>query len=317
MELNLFRPMPKRSTKWIDGLRPEMRVSQAARRTLRRRLDAVWQWLRKAARRASESTEHVHQLRVATRRAMAALEGYNELLPPKKAATVTKRLKQIRRRAGPARDADVLIGRLKSLPDAARLKPLIEKVEQFRGDVQEPIAAIYRKLRRRKFPRDVEKLIDGIHTPRHSQETTFLQWARVGMSRTAESFFAAGGKDLGDLDLLHQFRIEGKHLRYAVEYFACAFGPELRNDIYPQIEKLQSVLGLVNDHHSALERLAAWRADWDDKTVRGLIDELMEQERRSLTEARQEFARWWTTDRSADLQRRLVALLRRPDEDAA
>src|SRR5207244_4505302 len=85
VQLNLFTPMAKRSSKWIDGLRPEMGVSQAARKTLRRRLEAVWFLLKPAAEKADQSPEHVHQLRVSTRRAMAALEGYAELLPRAKA----------------------------------------------------------------------------------------------------------------------------------------------------------------------------------------------------------------------------------------
>ena len=56
--------------------------------------------------------EHVHRLRVSTRRAVAALKLYRDWLPPAKFRWVKKRLKKIRRAAGDARDLDVLAERL-------------------------------------------------------------------------------------------------------------------------------------------------------------------------------------------------------------
>src|SRR5690606_35781665 len=102
-----------------------------------------------------------------------------------------------------------------------------------------------------------------------------------------------------DTTLLHQFRIEGKHLRYALEYFSAAFGSELRNEIYSEIEKIQSLLGDVNDHASAIEHLERWWGDWDEPELRAQIDELLAIEREALHETQQEFFRWWTAQRSA------------------
>jgi CHAD domain-containing protein len=74
----------KHGGKWMTDLRPEMPVSEAAKATLRRRLEPVWKWSGEAATAKKGSTKAVHQLRVAVRRAMSVMQGYAELLPHKK-----------------------------------------------------------------------------------------------------------------------------------------------------------------------------------------------------------------------------------------
>ncbi|MGC3971222.1 MAG: CHAD domain-containing protein [Pirellulales bacterium] len=283
----------------------------------RRRLRPVVRWLDDAAERAEESPEFVHQLRVSTRRAMAALEGYAELLPQAKAAKMTKQLGRIRKRAGAARDCDVFLERLGKGDDAERRRPLLKHVEQLRTEAQEPVVKLHAKLKRKKFAKKIEKLIDSVRAPKHEQETTLVQWARHGLARNVAKFFEAGAADLGDNDLLHQFRIEGKHLRYALEYFSAAFGPELRNELYAEIERVQALLGIVNDHASAIEHLTLWRAQLDEPEVQSLIDEQTAVEQTALCEAKQEFYRWWTPQRSADLRNRFAVILELPDEEHA
>src|SRR2546421_3740321 len=96
------------SSKWIEGIGPETRIEEAARRSLEPRLAAVGHYLPMAAHLAEHDVEHVHRLRVATRRAVAALKLYRKLLPKKPARWMKKRLRKIRRAAGDARDLDVL-----------------------------------------------------------------------------------------------------------------------------------------------------------------------------------------------------------------
>jgi CHAD domain-containing protein len=317
MQLTLFEPMAKRSSKWIDGLTPDMRVAQAARKTLRRRLRSVWSLLKPAAERAERSTEYVHQLRVSTRRAMAALEGYAALVPRRKAEKMTKRLGRIRKCAGEARDYDVLIERLLARPDAERLSPLVEAIGRRRRGVQAPIREIYRKLKKRDFPRSIRKLVDRVHGPCGDGDDTFGCWARQGTARATAAFFAAAGGNLDDLAELHQFRIAGKHLRYALEYFAGGLGPEVRNSLYPEVERMQSLLGIVNDHATASAHFESWRGEWDEPELQQLIDAEIAAERSALEDARREFFRWWTPQRATELRDRLALVVRQPDEEHA
>jgi hypothetical protein len=63
-----------RGSKWIPGTRPKQGVVKAARRALQVRLGEACRLMPLAARHADEDIEHVHQLRVASRRAVAALD---------------------------------------------------------------------------------------------------------------------------------------------------------------------------------------------------------------------------------------------------
>ena len=303
--------------KWLSDLRPEMPVSEAAKTTLRRRLDPVWKWSTEAARGKKGATKPVHQLRVAVRRAMSVMQGYAEFLPRRKAEKVAKRLQKLRRRAGDARDLDVLLGRLESHPDSLRLKPLTERLVELRFDAQEPIERLHKKLKKRGFAESLETLVDKVAPSKYAQETTFLEWARHALSRTVDTFFAAGAADMNDTTLLHHFRIEGKQLRYAMEYFSAAFGPELRNEIYPEVEKVQALLGTVNDHASALIHFDDWRSRWDDPLITKLLEELTGAEQESLAKATKEFHAWWTPDRSDALRKRFTTLLQLPNEETA
>src|SRR3954454_16467108 len=100
------------SGKWIEGIGPETPVADAASRSLETRLAVVAHTLPLAAHLAGHDIEHVHRLRVATRRAAAALKLYRDWLPEKTQRWFKKRLRQIRRAASEARDLDVLIHRL-------------------------------------------------------------------------------------------------------------------------------------------------------------------------------------------------------------
>ncbi len=311
-------PMSKRSSnKWIEGLRPQMPVARAARKTLRRRLRPVGRWLADAADRAEASPEFVHQLRVSTRRAMAALEGYAELVPVRKYEKMTKLLGRIRKCAGTARDCDVFFERLTEGADAEHWRPLAKRILELRAEAQEPIEKLHRKLRGGVFEKKVRKLVKKLQTPEHEQETTYEEWARHGLARNVSLFFEAGAADLGDITLLHQFRIEGKHLRYALEYFSAAFGPEVRNELHAEVERVQTLLGIVNDHASAIEHMTAWRAEWEEQDLRALLDERLATEQKALRDAKQEFQRWWTPQRAAELRNRFAAILELPDEEHA
>src|SRR5688572_5271562 len=95
--------------KWIDGLKPKMAVAKAARVVLKVRLTAAEKLVRPAVEKAYEDVEHVHHLRVATRRAAAALRAFADALPAKPLKAAKRALKAIRQTAGNARDWDVLL----------------------------------------------------------------------------------------------------------------------------------------------------------------------------------------------------------------
>ena len=71
-----------RKGKWISDVSPDEPLLVVARCVLESRLEQVWHYLPRAADEP-EHVENVHQLRVSTRRAMAALEIFQDLEPPR------------------------------------------------------------------------------------------------------------------------------------------------------------------------------------------------------------------------------------------
>src|ERR1700722_18730730 len=110
--------------KWIEGLAPEMEVPIAAREVLIARFQVVRHFLPLAVDKSYQDPEFVHQLRVSTRRAAAALRVFGDCLPRKHLKAAKDSLKVLRRAAGDARDWDVF---LLALPHAKSLMTVLGK----------------------------------------------------------------------------------------------------------------------------------------------------------------------------------------------
>src|SRR5687768_11181683 len=65
-----------------------------------------------AVDRADRDPEYVHQLRISSRRAKAILETLTDFLPARKTERFLHKLDNVRKSAGPLRDADVFLLRL-------------------------------------------------------------------------------------------------------------------------------------------------------------------------------------------------------------
>src|ERR1700724_2804960 len=96
-------------SKWLPELVVDTRLETATRRTLGRRFQVVHRYLTLAVNDSAQDTEYVHQLRVGTRRAGAALRLFAVCLPEKVHRKARRFLRRIRRAAGAARDWDVFL----------------------------------------------------------------------------------------------------------------------------------------------------------------------------------------------------------------
>jgi len=129
-------PGSRNSRKWLEPKLARMTAEEAADAILGRRIDAVWRGLGLLCVDRSREAEHVHQLRVATRRAVVALEIFRPLLAGKHHAWFARQLKRIRRTAGEARDLDVLSGRMAELAELAERDDPAEHVDHVDQGVQ-------------------------------------------------------------------------------------------------------------------------------------------------------------------------------------
>jgi CHAD domain-containing protein len=289
------------SSKWIEGIGPDSTVEDAARRSLEPRLTAVSHLLPMAAHLAEHDIEHVHRLRVATRRAVAALKLYRDCVPRKQLRWVKKRFRKIRRAAGDARDLDVLADRL-AREYGERVTAVIDLIARERASVQPTIVRIAERCRNEdRLVRKTAALLQSIRSPkaddRCAEPKTFHDWAADRLASVAEEFTAAMSTESSSTTELHQFRIRAKALRYAIELVASAFDRNLRKKLYPLVEELQERLGRVQDHVTAGERCRNWATNTSEEFLQETLRELAEAEDRGLADAVREFHAWWTDDR--------------------
>lgn len=301
-----------RLSKWIDAIPTAGRVSDAARVSLEARLATVAYWLPLAARQIDEDIEKVHQLRVSTRRAIAALRLYRDWLPRDEYAWLSRRLKRVRRAAGAARDLDVLAEWIRD-ELGGQGGALLAIIADERAAAQPAIMAIADKCEaENRFRRKMYGLLAGVwpRGKRHKkQDVSFHNWAETQLAQATEGFFAALPNQSSDLSALHEFRIQGKQLRYTLELLASAFGPELKEEHYPVVEELQEQLGRINDCVAADERLRRWRKKFDGHAERETLDRLIAAKHAELDKALAEYRGWWTTERTDSLRHGLASLV--------
>lgn len=301
------------STKWIHGVAPEDSVQTAASRALAIRLNDVRHALPLAARKAQKDTEYVHQLRVLSRRSMAAVRLYEGYLPRNQRKWLKKRLKKTRSAAGAARDLDVLMEKHRFEDDPVGRK-ILKSVRKRRNAVQEPINHIYKTLdkgkRLQRVTREILKKLSESEDAQKPRSLSFHQWALKRLDQSAQRFFDAEPENKTHLSELHYFRIQAKRLRYSIELLAPAFGPELRNDVYPKIEELQERLGEINDHRFAIGAFDKWKKQFKDEET-AYLEQCISDERTQLEEKLQGFETWWTDERKQTLRTALNRILER------
>jgi CHAD domain-containing protein len=295
-------------SKWVEAS-PDEAVVEVAVRSLQSRMDPVLQFLPLAAKRPEEDVEYVHRVRVWSRRAVAALDLYRDLLPKRRQKWMKQQLNRIRRSANDARDDDVFTLRLEALQGERGTDPLLEKVREHRRQSQHAIVEVYEDLAERDLlSRRVAKLLKKVRLRADGQPVQFRKWARRRLRIEVDVFFLAASGDLHDVRVLHQFRIAGKRLRYAAELLAAAFPESFRTETYPAIEELQSCLGQINDHATAEERLKCWLEQADSADEKGCLRDMLAQEQGSLRKSHTEFFDWWSSGRESKLTKALDKL---------
>jgi CHAD domain-containing protein len=284
--------------KWFWVEPPAARVAAAAERILDIRLAEVQRFLPLAARHDADDIEYVHQLRVSCRRAAAALRAFEELAG-KRGRNLKKWLRRLRQAAGPARDADVYLARLREELDPANrhAQELVDVVRQSRSEAQAMLVSVDAKASQGGFQRTIDRALDRI--ARCDEEIADETFARFALDAVAEATagLAVVDSQTASLAELHQLRIAAKRLRYAIEIFHSAAAPELRGELYSQVEELQERLGAINDHSASQARLQMWLADLPADGLAAFVASLVVSEHTEALRLQREFLAWWTPER--------------------
>ena len=292
--------------KWIDGLNAGIPVAAAARLVLAQRFAVVCTHLPLAVERPYEDSEYVHQLRVGTRRARAALEVFRECLPKKDVKEAKAALRKIRRAAGDARDWDVFIHSLQTARplQIASGKPTLDFLLGYAFGQRSAAQIRLTEAAQRTGPKLIERstaLTERIREPRTDAiPESFGDLAVFDLGERLEQFTLSVQTDPSEAADLHKLRILGKHLRYAIEIFAPCFEPSLKEKLYPAVEALQELLGGLQDAAVGIERLEGLRSmaqqsmptEWT--RLKPGIAKIMQGLRAKLRAGRKRFQTWRT-----------------------
>jgi CHAD domain-containing protein len=311
--------------KWIDELTPDTPAADAARRVLDIRLQVVQANLQRALSQPDDDQEYVHQLRVGTRRAGAASKIFRPWLPRKIHKKTRRWLRELRGAAGAARDWDVFLGTLlQRKPQTARQQGGFDWLLGYalgqRMAAQAELEAVgedavgQAEMRRTKTVEAVRELHG------ESETQTLLDLARPTLRELLDNLHQAVAHDLSDYRQLHQVRIVGKRLRYAMEIFVSCFSSAFRDEVYPAVEEMQEILGRANDSHVASEHLTAARTKlrvlrpdaW--RRYQLGFDGLLRYHQRRVLQERRRFLKWWQEWQQSGTETALGALLRQPAE---
>lgn len=301
---------------WLVVEHASTPASQVARRTLRKRLDAVWTELQAAAGDRPDA-DRVHRLRVATRRTLAAVDAFSDLLPAKRRDWFAKRLRRLRRAAGEARDLDVLTDRLSRevagpqspVAGLAARDRLVAMLARRQAASRGPIRQMRDALLAGDWHGRTERLLDRVGS--RGQDRPFADFARRRFRPLVARFFATADHRLRSAAELHRLRIEGKKLRYAMEIFACVFPVREGVRCADALERLQETLGDFTDHAVAADRLRRWGRSVGIGMQHHTLAALHDVEAARADKARKAFAKWWTPARRRRLRRALERTLRR------
>lgn len=317
--------MPEAS-KWIETLRPETPLRDAAAEVLTHRLEAVETWLKRLGDSKQDQVRAVHQLRVSTRRAGAALDTFADPLSDKQRKKARKVLRSLRKAAGCARDCDVHAALFASLSDetltesshAAR-DAVLAVLEAERDIATERLQELAKQLPVSKVKRRRTRLLESLADADLPGDVTLSDAAGDTLPEIIGAVRDAADAHNGEPAGLHALRIACKRLRYAVEVFAPCMGQRFNDDLYPRLKEVQERLGRINDAHTARLRLERVLVDLtqaqeavadespddaDDAETAPLVEfglrELIDRFACEEEAARVEFLAWWDSVHAGD-----------------
>lgn len=222
-------------------------AKKAARQVLSDQFDTVRKHLLLVFETPTEA-DRIHKLRVAVRRATAALDAFAPCLPKREHKHARRVLRTVRRTAGVARDWDVFFPAVAEWAQGQpeHVRPFADALLGWSASKRHSAQAGLTALSE-AFPAALDQLADdtlaALHRPKDDPSAADIGRERVEALR-AELAADCEREPTTDAEY-HQIRIVGKRLRYAAELFA-EHVPDAEQ-IDADMRALQDVLGRFND----------------------------------------------------------------------
>lgn len=258
------RPLPR--VPKAPGISASDPLPAAGRKVLRMHLARMLSF--EAGTRSGADIEDLHRMRVATRRMRGAWRVFEGTYRPRLQRRYVRELREAAAALGQVRDMDVLLDGLaayeRGLPDEGRtaLAPLRADWVRQREEARQGLMAYLDSRRYRDF---VDDYLDFVETP-GAGERPPLPGEPDLVRDTAGSRILAAFERVrayqaaiawADMTTLHALRIEGKRLRYTLEFFAEVL-PASAGSLIRTVTAMQDHLGLMNDAHVAAGLARTW-----------------------------------------------------------
>jgi CHAD domain-containing protein len=247
------------------GVRPEDTLAEAGRKVLRMHLARML--ASEPGTRAGEDIEELHKMRVATRRMRAAWRVFDGAYRRGLQRRYVRELRGVARALGAVRDLDVQLEGinewLAGQPDAApALEPLRSDWRRQREVARSELIELLDSRDYRDF---VDDYLDFVETNGSGEAATrpgepvLVRDTAAGRLWQAYEHVRAHGAALewADVPALHALRIEGKRLRYTLEFFREVLPPQAEG-LIERVTAMQDHLGLLNDADVAARLARDW-----------------------------------------------------------
>ena len=210
----------------------------------------------------ADDIEHVHRMRVATRRLRTAMELFKGCFQRKTLRCFKKILPRITNTLGAARDTDVQIEYLtgvlrknKNVKQRQGIKFIINKLKTKRKDLQPQIISCFDKLEKDNFFEiagrrlkialiecEIRELKKRGEKQAEKHNALAMIRAAAADSTKNEKFLSLPENEME----LHDMRKKFKHLRYSVEIFKSFYGDNA-DFVIETIKQIQEYLGEIHD----------------------------------------------------------------------
>jgi CHAD domain-containing protein len=247
------------------GLLPDDLMNEAGRKILKFHFERML--FNEAGTRDGRDIEALHDMRVATRRMRTALRLFGQYYTGKTRRQIGQGLRQTGRALGSVRDLDVFM----------------ENMQQYLAELpadRQPDLAVINDQWGRQYERARQKMLAYLDSDVYQEFVAFMSefvnTAHMGNINSEEEgprpacikYIAPrliythyetvrayeAVLDKPSLEILHRLRIDGKQLRYTLEFFREVLGEEA-GDVIQAMVALQDHLGALNDAEVAQELL--------------------------------------------------------------
>ncbi|XOF33737.1 MAG: CHAD domain-containing protein [Candidatus Electrothrix sp. YB6] len=206
-------------------------------------------------------SEFLHDFRVAIRRTRSGLDMIQNVLEPEISRRFKKEFRYLGQITGPVRDLDVYL--LMEEDYRARLPEHLQKglgyffsqLAEQRSKEQKKLVRALSSSRYRTILRDWQDYLKQKDTAKNGKQKNGSTLPAIGtiadriIRKRFERVLSDGraiGPDSPDAKL-HKLRIQGKKLRYGLEFFSSLYPKKEMKQLIRQLKTLQNNLGLFND----------------------------------------------------------------------